>query len=68
MENRTLYTDRASTEKTFYSAIKSNFNGIGATKASLRKLLVSIDSVGWSRREECGRVDRRGADVRPLRG
>lgn len=59
MENRTLYTDRASTEKTFYSAIKSNFNGIGATKASLRKLLVSIDSVGWSRREECGRVDRR---------
>jgi len=59
MNDKTLYTSRDSAEKTFYSAIKSNFAGIGATKASLRKLLISIDSVGWSRREECGRVDRR---------
>jgi nitric oxide reductase activation protein len=50
---------KAQAEKTFYSAIKANFAGLGATKASLRKLLISIDNVGWSRREECGRVDRR---------
>ena len=33
--------------------------GIGATKVALRRFLQSVDSVGWSRREEAGRLDRR---------
>jgi cobalamin biosynthesis protein CobT len=32
---------------------------LGATRANLLKLLRSIDTVGWSRREESGRLDRR---------
>jgi len=43
----------------FYDRIKQNSNAFGATKAALRKLLRSIDSVGWSHREESGRLDRR---------
>ena len=54
-----IYSSKSVTENVFYSAIKQNFAGIGATKAALRKLLISVDSVGWSRREESGRVDRR---------
>lgn len=59
MNEHSVYESKVNTERTFYGATKNNFSGIGATKAALRKLLVSIDSVGWSRREECGRVDRR---------
>lgn len=33
--------------------------GLGAAKVALQKFLRSIDNVGWSRREETGRVDRR---------
>jgi len=59
MSKHTLYASRALAEGAFYAATKEKFAGIGATKASLRKLLASIDNVGWSRREESGRVDRR---------
>jgi cobalamin biosynthesis protein CobT len=34
-------------------------DSLGATRASLLKLLRSIDTVGWNRREESGRLDRR---------
>lgn len=34
-------------------------DNLGATRANLLKLLRSIDTVGWSRREESGRLDRR---------
>jgi cobalamin biosynthesis protein CobT len=54
-----VYGDKNAAEAIFYLATKQNFTGIGAAKSSLRKLLISIDNVGWSRREECGRVDRR---------
>lgn len=33
--------------------------GVGATRTSLRRLLHSLDSVGWSKSEESGRLDRR---------
>jgi len=59
MNEHKIYLSKATAEDAFYSAIKKNFAGIGATKAALRKLLISVDSVGWSRREESGRVDRR---------
>jgi cobalamin biosynthesis protein CobT len=34
-------------------------DNLGATRANLLKLLRSIDTVGWNRREETGRLDRR---------
>jgi len=34
-------------------------DNLGATRANLLKLLRSIDTVGWNRREESGRLDRR---------
>ena len=33
--------------------------GLGVTRSNLLKLLRSIDTVGWNRREESGRLDRR---------
>lgn len=52
-QNQRLYRDN------FYSRIEKNSSNFGATKAALRKLLRSIDTVGWSHREESGRLDRR---------
>jgi hypothetical protein len=34
-------------------------DNLGATRSNLLKLLRSIDTVGWNRREESGRLDRR---------
>jgi nitric oxide reductase activation protein len=50
--------DRSSYQNDFYNRIAANAVP-SATKASLRKFLRAIDLVGWSRREESGRVDRR---------
>jgi cobalamin biosynthesis protein CobT len=43
-----------------FSAIyNSNPNGLGATRASLLRLLRSLDLVGWNSYEESGRLDRK---------
>jgi cobalamin biosynthesis protein CobT len=59
MEQHKIYGSKSFAESAFWAATKQQFAGIGATKAALRKLLISVDAVGWSRREETGRVDRR---------
>ena len=43
-----------------YSEVLANKpSGLGVTSNNLRKLLKSLDFVGWSSREESGRLDRR---------
>jgi cobalamin biosynthesis protein CobT len=55
--NRKLSKDQCeSNYKHKYQAIPA---GLGATRASLMRLLRSIDLVGWSSHEESGRLDRK---------
>lgn len=55
---KTLSGKTAFQEK-YRAILATPIAGIGATKVALRRFLQSVDSVGWSRREEAGRLDRR---------
>lgn len=50
--------DRATAELKFKHAYNSEPAGLSATRTALNRLLRSMDSVGWSSREESGRLDR----------
>ena len=50
--------DRATAELEFKRAYNSEPAGLSATRTALNRLLRSMDSVGWSSREESGRLDR----------
>ena len=59
-----LKTDPKGGEKAYFTRVfEENFNkdvqGMGATRANLGRMLRSLDLMGWSRREETGRLDRR---------
>jgi cobalamin biosynthesis protein CobT len=59
-----LKTDPKGGEKAYFTQVfEKNFNkdvqGMGATRANLGRMLRSLDLMGWSRREETGRLDRR---------
>lgn len=43
----------------FSQSMRHAPEGLGATRAALSKVLRSLDLVGWSRREDSGRLDRR---------
>ena len=45
--------------ESFAFVLSQQHAGIGAAKSALRRFLKSVDTVGWSRREESGRIDRR---------
>ena len=45
--------------ESFATVLRQQHAGIGSAKAALRRFLKSVDTVGWSRREESGRIDRR---------
>lgn len=45
--------------ESFATVLQQQHAGIGSAKAALRRFLKSVDTVGWSRREESGRIDRR---------
>lgn len=51
--------NRIESQQRWSACINKPVSGLGATKATLRRFLRSIDCVGWSRREESGRIDRR---------
>ncbi len=46
-------------ERAYAASLSNNIDGLAVTKTNLRRLLQSIDQVGWSTHEESGRVDRR---------
>lgn len=50
--------NRQSSTNRFSECLANRLNG--ATRANLLRILRSVDLVGWSRREESGRLDRRG--------
>ena len=50
---------RNDSEKLFQKYVSTNVPGISATKVALRRVLACADFIGWSRREESGRLDRR---------
>jgi len=50
--------NRQSSTNRFSECLANRVNG--ATRANLLRILRSVDLVGWSRREESGRLDRRG--------
>lgn len=50
---------KAAAQDQYRQILAKPIAGIGATKVALRRFLKSIDLVGWSRREESGRLDRR---------
>lgn len=50
--------NRANAEATFKHSYHSEPAGLSATRTALSRLLRSMDSVGWSSREESGRLDR----------
>ena len=50
--------NRAIAEATFKDSYHSEPAGLSATRTALNRLLRSMDSVGWSSREESGRLDR----------
>jgi len=52
-------SDKTAFQNKYRSILATPIAGIGATKVALRRFLQSVDSVGWSRREEAGRLDRR---------
>jgi len=45
-------------EQSFKESMNIQMPGLAATRTALARLLRSIDSVGWSSREESGRLDR----------
>ena len=51
--------NKAHCEKTYAEVLHNPIQGIAATKAKILAALRSIDFVGWSTREESGRLDRR---------
>ena len=51
--------ERGYAESTFKQLVSVKVQGIGATRAALGRVLRSVDFVGWSRREETGRLDKR---------
>ena len=46
-------------QSAYANALSKNIDGLAVTKTNLRRLLQSIDQVGWSTNEESGRVDRK---------
>ena len=52
-------SDKTACQEKYRAILATPIAGIGATKVALRRFLQSTDSVGWSRREEAGRLDRR---------
>lgn len=54
-----MIINKSVAEKDFAFDYQQSFDGVGATRVALSKILRSIDLVGWSRREESGRLDRR---------
>jgi cobalamin biosynthesis protein CobT len=51
--------NRVEKERLFQKHVSTNIPGIAATKVALRRVLACADFIGWSRREESGRLDRR---------
>ncbi len=51
--------NKASCEENFAIIFNEQVPNLGATKASLMRLLRSLDLVSWSAREESGRLDRK---------
>ena len=51
--------NRSAAENNHRWVLSEQIPGMGATKASLLRLLRSMDLVGWSTHEESGRIDRR---------
>jgi cobalamin biosynthesis protein CobT len=54
-----MIINKSIAEKEFALDYQETFGGVGATRAALSKILRSFDLVGWSRREESGKLDRR---------
>lgn len=54
-----IYATKEESQALYESIASTELAGLGATSANIRRLLKSIDLVGWSSREESGRLDRR---------
>jgi cobalamin biosynthesis protein CobT len=54
-----MYLDKSSCEARFAELAQQKTVNMGATRASLIRLLKSLDLVSWSNHEESGRLDRR---------
>lgn len=50
---------KAEGERQYATDLRNAPQGLGATRTNLRRLLHSLDFVGWSSNEESGRLDRR---------
>lgn len=54
-----LTIDKAAGEARYAKTLSEGIDGLAVTQTNLRRLLTSIDNVGWSTHEESGRIDRR---------
>lgn len=54
-----IHRTKAEAQRKYEKIAQSDLRGLGATRTNLRRLLKSIDLVGWSTHEESGRLDRR---------
>ena len=54
-----MYLNKETCEQNFTRIYNEQPSGLGATRASLLRLLRSLDLVGWSTHEESGRLDRK---------
>jgi len=54
-----IHTTKQESQAVYERIASTELAGLGATSANIRRLLKSIDLVGWSSREESGRLDRR---------
>jgi cobalamin biosynthesis protein CobT len=53
------YISKAEAKLKYEEIAKRDLAGLGATRTNIRRVLKSIDFVGWSTREETGRLDRK---------
>jgi cobalamin biosynthesis protein CobT len=54
-----MHINKANAQMNYFVEFNSEPSGLGATKATIQRILRSLDLVGWNTHEETGRLDRK---------